>query len=87
MANLHSFNKRHEHFAINSELIVRAVLIETESKLFNKRRQDVRCTPATVAAPTRSLFQTNSVAVKNIWEISWAKLRTHAVQQLTGVAW
>ena len=43
--------------------------------------------PATVAAPVRSLFQTQSVAVKAVYEISWLKLRTHAVQELTGVAW
>lgn len=44
-------------------------------------------TPATVAAPVRSLFQTNSAALRAVWEIDWAVLRTGAVQKLTGVAW
>jgi hypothetical protein len=43
--------------------------------------------PATVAAPVRSLYQTNSAALRMIQEISWDILRTGAVQQLTGVAW
>jgi len=43
--------------------------------------------PATVAAPARSLFQTNSAALRMIEEISWDELRTGAVQELTGVAW
>jgi len=43
--------------------------------------------PATIAAPARSLFQTNSAAIKTVWEISWLQLYAGAVQQLTGVAW
>jgi hypothetical protein len=43
--------------------------------------------PATVAAPVRSLWQTNSAALRMLEEISWDELRTGAVQQLTGVAW
>ncbi len=43
--------------------------------------------PATVAAPVRSLFQTNSAALRAVWEIDWSVLRTGAVQKLTGVAW
>jgi hypothetical protein len=43
--------------------------------------------PGTVATPVRSLFQTHSVAVKAVYEISWLKLRPHTVQELTGVAW
>jgi len=44
-------------------------------------------TPAVVAAPVRSLWQTNSAALRMLEEISWDELRTGAVQQLTGVAW
>jgi len=44
-------------------------------------------TPAVVAAPVRSLYQTNSAALRMIEEVSWDELRTGAVQQLTGVAW
>jgi hypothetical protein len=36
--------------------------------------------------PVRSRFQTHSAALKSASEISWMKLRSHAVQQLTGVA-
>ena len=43
--------------------------------------------PATVAAPTRSLFQTHSAAVKAVYEISWAPLRSRPIQELTAVAW
>lgn len=44
-------------------------------------------TPAVVAAPVRSLWQTNSAALRMLEEISWDELRTGAVQELTGVAW
>jgi Phage capsid family len=40
-----------------------------------------------VATPVRSLWQTNSAALRMLEEISWDELRTGAVQQLTGVAW
>lgn len=44
-------------------------------------------TPAVVAAPVRSLYQTHSAAVKAVYELSWVILRPGAVQQLTGVTW
>jgi len=44
-------------------------------------------TPAVVAAPVRSLYQTNSAALRMIREVSWDDLRDGAVQQLTAVAW
>jgi hypothetical protein len=44
-------------------------------------------TPAVVAAPVRSLFQTHSAAVKAVYELSWLALRAGAVQVLTGVTW
>jgi Phage capsid family len=44
-------------------------------------------TPAVVAAPVRSLFQTHSAAVKAVYELSWLILRAGAVQELTGVTW
>ena len=43
--------------------------------------------PNVVAAPVRSLFQTNSAALRALWEIDWAVLRAGAVQALAGVAW
>jgi HK97 family phage major capsid protein len=43
--------------------------------------------PATIAAPTQSLWQTNSEAVRMLIETSWLQCRNGAVQQLTGVAW
>jgi Phage capsid family len=44
-------------------------------------------TPNTVAAPMRSLFQTNSAALRAVWGLDWNLMRTAAVQVLTGVAW
>ena len=44
-------------------------------------------TPATVAAPVRSLFQTNSAALRTVWELDWKVLRTGAVQTITSAAW
>ncbi len=43
--------------------------------------------PATVAAPARSLFQTNSAALRGVWEVDWNTIAAGAVQTLTGVAW
>lgn len=42
---------------------------------------------AVVATPARSLFQTNSAAIRAVWELDWLVMRTGAVQLLTGVAW
>ncbi len=42
--------------------------------------------PATVAAPARSLFQTNAVATRAVWAIAWDVLVEGAVQTITGVA-
>lgn len=43
--------------------------------------------PATVAAPARSLFQTNSSALRAIWEVDWNVARVGAVQTITAAAW
>jgi hypothetical protein len=44
--------------------------------------------PATVAAPVRSLYQTNSWALRLLMDVDWKKLRTFGmVQELTAVAW
>jgi hypothetical protein len=40
-----------------------------------------------VANPVRSLFQTNSAALRCMWNIDWAVARPGAVQALTAVAW
>jgi HK97 family phage major capsid protein len=39
------------------------------------------------ASPVRSLFQTNSAALRCVWEIDWAQLRPGSVQTLTAAAW
>lgn len=39
------------------------------------------------ASPMRSLFQTDSLGLRLIWDISWATRRPGAVQFKTGVAW
>lgn len=45
-------------------------------------------TPNTAAAPIRSLYQTNSWALRMLMDADWAKMRTPGpVQQLTAVAW
>jgi hypothetical protein len=47
-------------------------------------------TPNVVAAPVRSLWQTNASGVRAIWEIDWAVAtdpNAGAVQVITGVAW
>ena len=44
--------------------------------------------PAVVAAPVRSLYQTNSWALRMLLDADWAKLRDIGpVQELTAVAW
>jgi hypothetical protein len=40
-----------------------------------------------VAQPVRSLFQTNSGALRSLWSVDWLRLRDGAVQTITGVAW
>ncbi len=44
-------------------------------------------TPNVVAAPVRSLFQTNSAALRTVWELDWKVLRTGAIQTITATAW
>lgn len=43
--------------------------------------------PNVVAAPVRSMFQTDSIAVKMTTGMDWRIIRTGGVQVLTGVAW
>ena len=44
--------------------------------------------PGVTANPVRSLYQTNSAALRTVWELDWTVMRTAgAVQTLTGVAW
>ena len=42
--------------------------------------------PAT-ASPVRSLFQTNTAALRAVWEVDWAVMRSGAVQTITSAAW
>jgi HK97 family phage major capsid protein len=39
------------------------------------------------AKPVRSLYQTNSAALRAVWELDWHVMREGAVQTLTAVAW
>jgi HK97 family phage prohead protease len=43
--------------------------------------------PATVAAPARSLFQTDSIAIRLTLYVSWAMRRTGFVQTIAAVTW
>jgi HK97 family phage prohead protease len=43
--------------------------------------------PATVAAPARSLFQTDSIAIRLSLHVSWAMRRTGMVQTIASVGW
>jgi len=43
--------------------------------------------PATVAAPTQSMYQTAQMAIRMLQNITWAMRRTGMVQYLTGVNW
>lgn len=44
-------------------------------------------TPNTVAAPIRSMFQTNSVALKMSMDVTWAMRRSGMVQYISSVGW
>jgi hypothetical protein len=44
-------------------------------------------TPATVAAPTRSFWQTDTLGIRMIMQMNWALRRTGMVQYITGVTW
>lgn len=37
--------------------------------------------------PARSLWQTNSGGIRALWNVTWARLRDHSVQVITGAAW
>ena len=43
--------------------------------------------PATVAAPVRRLFQTDSIGLRAIFNVSWGLRTTGAVAWLTGITW
>jgi HK97 family phage major capsid protein len=43
--------------------------------------------PNTVAAPVRSMFQTDSIALRMIMPMNWAMRRTGLVSWVTGVTW
>jgi hypothetical protein len=43
--------------------------------------------PATVAAPSRSLWQTDCIAIGYLWALNWALRRANAVAWMTGVTW
>jgi hypothetical protein len=44
-------------------------------------------TPNVVAAPTRSLFQTDAVAIRMVLYVTWAMRRTGMVQTIANVDW
>jgi hypothetical protein len=43
--------------------------------------------PATVAAPVRSMFQTDAIALRMIMPMNWAMRRAGLVSWVTGVTW
>lgn len=43
--------------------------------------------PATIAAPTRSLFQTDAVAIRMSLYVTWAMVRAGMVQTIAAVSW
>jgi len=43
--------------------------------------------PATVAAPTRSLWQTASIGIRMLLDMNWSMRRTGMVTWMTGVTW
>lgn len=43
--------------------------------------------PATVAAPTRSLWQTASIGIRMLLDMNWSMRRTGMVSWMTGVTW
>jgi len=59
--------------------------MSTEATLHEENTTPLQVGGATT--PVRSLFQTNSAALRMLEEISWEQLRDGAVQQLTAVAW
>jgi HK97 family phage prohead protease/HK97 family phage major capsid protein len=44
-------------------------------------------TPNTVAAPVRSLWQTDSLGIRMLLDVNWAMRRTGVVTYVTGVTW
>ena len=44
-------------------------------------------TPATVAAPARSLWQTDTIGIRMLMNMNWTMRRTGMVQYITGVTW
>ena len=59
--------------------------MSTEATLHEENTTPLQVGGATT--PVRSLYQTNSAALRMLEEISWEQLRDGAVQQLTAVAW
>lgn len=43
--------------------------------------------PATVAAPSQSMYQTAQIAIRMLLDVSWAMRRTGSVQFVSGVTW
>ena len=47
----------------------------------------ISTTTTAVAAPVRSLFQTDSIAVRMMLDVNWGLLRTGTVAWVTGITW
>jgi len=43
--------------------------------------------PNTVAAPVRSLYQTDSLAIRMTWDLNWAMRRTGVIAWTSSVTW
>ena len=50
-------------------------------------QQLVSGTAPTVATPQRSLWQTDSIAIRMIMDLNWAMRRTGSVQFVSGMLW
>jgi HK97 family phage prohead protease len=53
----------------------------------NTTPADIVGTPSVVAAPVRSLWQTDTMGIRMIMDINWALRRTGMVQWITGMTW
>ena len=61
--------------------------VSDQATLHEESETPLPINAGTPAVPVRSLFQTHSAAVKAVYEIGWAPLRPHPIQELTAVAW
>ena len=71
--------ERHRHRLDVAERPAAAAVVE-----FDDRHEG---SPPTVAAPTRSLWQTAAIGLRCLIDADWLLRRTGAVATITGVTW